>query len=150
MLEALPAWIQDWDLPIVDQPRLESYPDAGAQLKENSSASRAAEAQQITFGQCCNPSGTHSVAATSPAGTRGTRCTAARTRVSPVALRGLGPFYGRAMTYWSCAVSVYCWKLLAFPFSSFQTWQVCASSSRPVPLYLPLYRASTTTVSPAS
>jgi hypothetical protein len=58
--------------------------------------------------------------------------------------------YRVPMTFRSCAVSMYCWKLLILLSLTFHTWQTWASSLLPVALWTPAYRHSTTIVSPAS
>lgn len=54
------------------------------------------------------------------------------------------------MTSWNFAVSRYCWNLVSFPSLTSQMWQTCASRPLPLSLWVAVYRASTTTVSPAS
>lgn len=54
------------------------------------------------------------------------------------------------MTSWNFAVSRYCWNLVSFPSRTSQMWQTCASRLLPLSLWVAVYRASTTTVSPAS
>jgi hypothetical protein len=58
--------------------------------------------------------------------------------------------YRAPITSCSCAVSTNCWKLVTLPSRSFQTWHTWASRFLLVSLCVPVYRTSTTTVSPAS